>query len=177
MTKLFCTSWLVEQAKHHSLSEQLVQSRLQVLRVAEALFWAKMWRWSMQLQSYEEDIIFGRRSHLRLSRVSNCFPFLRLQSSRQSVLRTWKTSSKKKVLDASRNWSKISTSDSHIVDEFGELYFNFQQHVPDLWLLLLKVEEKDAKNELQSPFLRFLVANEHKLPLLLVRRKCRRKGC
>ena len=119
----------------------------------------------------------GRRSHLRLSRVSNCFPFLRLQSSRQSVLRTWKTSSKKKVLDASRNWSKISTSDSHIVDEFGELYFNFQQHVPDLWLLLLKVEEKDAKNELQSPFLRFLVANEHKLPLLLVRRKCRRKGC
>ena len=120
---------------------------------------------------------FGRRSHLRLSRVSNCFPFLRLQSSRQSVLRTWKTSSKKKVLDASRNWSKISTSDSHIVDEFGELYFNFQQHVPDLWLLLLKVEEKDAKNELQSPFLRFLVANEHKLPLLLVRRKCRRKGC
>ena len=118
------------------------------------------------------SIKIGRRSHLRLSRVSNCFPFLRLQSSRQSVLRTWKTSSKKKVLDASRNWSKISTSDSHIVDEFGELYFNFQQHVPDLWLLLLKVEEKDAKNELQSPFLWFLVvANEHKQPLLLGHRE------
>ena len=76
-------------------------------------------------------------------------------------------SSRRKVLDASRNCSKISTSNSHIVNEFGELYFNFQQHVPDLRLLLLKVEEKDAKNELHSPFLQFLVANEHKLLLLL----------